>query len=507
MKFVIVEDEIRIREGILRLLPKLDKENEIVGEAENGLEGLEIIRKEKPDVIITDIRMPLMDGLDMLEKLHEEGCDAKAIVLSAYSEFEYARQAIRLGVTEYLLKPIVIGDFSDAVERVKKEWEKDRRRKPDQIGTLDQMFINILNGDLKLEAEVVTYLKRQLGVSDDRPISLMTMYFEEWDKQKVMQSARNLRMILAEKPSPSYCLLENERQKELNLILYDDTDHHRVKRQIQNYFLRKNDHVDNIAMGWTQAENIYMLKTGYENLELYLEWNISLGDEVIISYPEIKHIKTVLCVYPIEIENQIKIAICTNNLRAQEKSIQRFHDYFQNKKIYEPKKIKECYVRFFWAVINFSKEVGNLDYENFEQQSLLEKIMSNKTMQGLKQAASELMLKIKKQNEDIENINVRRAVAIIHEFYRTGITLDEIAVKLGITPEYLGTQFHQEMGVNFSAYIKKYRMNKAKELLLGTQLKLYEIAEMVGYSDAKYFSRVFKAETGQLPAEYRKTHK
>ncbi len=137
------------------------------------------------------------------------------------------------------------------------------------------MFINILNGDLKLEAEVVTYLKRQLGVSDDRPISLMTMYFEEWDKQKVMQSARNLRMILAEKPSPSYCLLNRYRTT----------------------FSEKNDHVDNIAMGWTQAENIYMLKTGYENLELYLEWNISLGDEVIISYPEIKHIKTVLCVY------------------------------------------------------------------------------------------------------------------------------------------------------------------------------------------------------------------
>lgn len=128
MKFVIVEDEIRIREGILRLLPKLDKENEIVGEAENGLEGLEIIRKEKPDVIITDIRMPLMDGLDMLEKLHEEGCDAKAIVLSAYSEFEYARQAIRLGVTEYLLKPIVIGDFSDAVERVKKRMGKGQKK-------------------------------------------------------------------------------------------------------------------------------------------------------------------------------------------------------------------------------------------------------------------------------------------------------------------------------------------------------------------------------------------
>lgn len=507
MRFVIVEDEIRIREGIRKLLPKLDETNEIVGEAENGLEGAELIRRKEPDVIITDIRMPVMDGLRMLGALYEEGCKAKAIVLSAYSEFEYARTAIRLGVTEYLLKPIVMGEFSAAVQRVKKELEEDKRRKPDRLGALDQVFKSIINGDLKPDEEIAAYLKEQFQISDRVPVGLFIACFEDWDRQKVIQSARDLRMLMAEKTSPAYCLIENERQKELYLILYGGTDYHSIKRRIQSYFLSRNKGMDGIALGWTQVEDLYMLRTSYDDLKSYLEWSIPLGDKVIISYPEIRNIQSVFCVYPIEIENQIKLAICTNDGKEIEKSIQRFHDYFQHKKIYEPKMIKECYVRFFWAAINFSKEIGNLAYDSFDQQALLEKVMHNKTMQGLKQVTDELISKIRKQSENIANINVRRAAAMIHEFYRTGITLDEIAVKLGITPEYLGTQFHQEMGVNFSTYMKNIRLNKAKELLLGTSLKLYEIAELVGYSDSKYFSKVFKAETGQLPAEYRKTHK
>jgi len=104
-------------------------------------------------------------------------------------------------------------------------------------------------------------------------------------------------------------------------------------------------------------------------------------------------------------------------------------------------------------------------------------------------------------------LTVKRAESMINEFYNTGITLDEIALKLNITPEYLGTQFHKEVGKNFSTYMKEIRIKKAKKLLIGSQLKLYEIAQKVGYADAKYFSRVFKECTGQLPAEYRKMNK
>lgn len=90
---------------------------------------------------------------------------------------------------------------------------------------------------------------------------------------------------------------------------------------------------------------------------------------------------------------------------------------------------------------------------------------------------------------------------MIHEFYQTGITLDEIARRLDVTPEYLSSQFHKVTGETFSAYMRNYRIQKAKELLLGTQMKLYEIAEAVGYSDGKYFSKVFRECTGCLPAE------
>ena len=110
----------------------------------------------------------------------------------------------------------------------------------------------------------------------------------------------------------------------------------------------------------------------------------------------------------------------------------------------------------------------------------------------------------KKDDDAITHLTVKKAKSLINEFYQTGITLEEIGMKLSITPEYLGTLFHKEVGVSFSAYIRNYRIEKAKELLCGTQLKLYEIAEQVGYSDSKYFGKVFKEATGMLPTEYRK---
>lgn len=507
MRFVIIEDEIRIREGIRRLLPKLDEENIIVGEAENGIRGLELIREEKPDVIITDIKMPIMDGLEMLEQLFETGCDAKAIVLSAYSEFEYARSALRLGVTEYLLKPIVFADFSKAVERVKREREKERGKRPVQIGSLDQVMKNILTGDIALDAEVTAYLEAEFEIREQTPLALFVAYFEEWTEKKKTEFTRKIKMIMAEKMTVSYCIQEDEKQKEIRLLLYNYREDHHVKRWIQGHFLNKDVRASGVALGWAESENIYDLKRCYDEIEHYLEWNILMGEEIIISYPEIENVQTALCVHPLEIENQMKIAVCTNDIQKIEKSVLRFHEYFQSQKIYHPQNVKESYVRFFWAMINFSKETGNYNFESFEQRELLERIMNTKTRQGLQKVTADLTERLKKPENTIENLNVKRAVAIIHEFYRTGITLDEIAMKLGITPEYLGTQFHQEMGVNFSAYIKTFRINKAKELLLGTQLKLYEIAELSGYTDSKYFSRVFKAETGQIPADYRRLHK
>ena len=100
MRILIVEDEIRIREGIVKLLTKLDPSYEVVGEAIDGTQGLQMCEETQPDLVITDIRMPNMDGLEMLSAIYSRNMNPKAIVLSAYSEFEYARGAMKMGVTE-----------------------------------------------------------------------------------------------------------------------------------------------------------------------------------------------------------------------------------------------------------------------------------------------------------------------------------------------------------------------------------------------------------------------
>lgn len=141
-----------------------------------------------------------------------------------------------------------------------------------------------------------------------------------------------------------------------------------------------------------------------------------------------------------------------------------------------------------------------------EQQELLEEIMSSITYDELEGILEGILERIPREQKKEDSYLIQRTKSLIHEFYQQGITLDEIAHQLKITPEYLGMQFHKETGCNFSSYMKNYRIKKAKELLLGSRMKLYEIAASVGYADPKYFSRVFKEVTGELPAEYRKRH-
>jgi two-component system response regulator YesN len=152
--------------------------------------------------------------------------------------------------------------------------------------------------------------------------------------------------------------------------------------------------------------------------------------------------------------------------------------------------------------------VGKVQVSQINQQELLSRIMNAKLREELTEASSLVLEKLTStQDTDTTHLTVKRMKSMIHEFYQTGIMLDEIPRKLDMTPEYLGTLFHRETGTTFSNYVKNYRISKAKELLVGTNLKLYEVAEKVGYSDPKYFSRVFKEITGQLPVEYRRNVK
>ncbi len=508
IKIVIVEDEIRIREGMEKLIKKLDDKYEIVGTAENGREGAALVRNVQPDVIVTDIRMPLMDGLEMLTQLYGEGYAGKAVVLSAYSEFEYARQAMRLGVKEYLLKPIVVGDLSEALSHVSEEIRRENAQERLTLSSAAQIFEGLLWGNLEADEPLKKLLAEEYKIHGDTCYTEFCFYlgdFYEKEKMSVRMEAERMLQVLGDF---SWQCLESERNHMMVFLLYGSGDVHEAERFIQKEMLQWREKKPFEGIGWNTGLRLENLREGLAQIEQYLEWNISLGDEVLISYPKVTGIITGPCIYPLELESRMKLHICSGDREALDKDISGFRDYFQKGGLYAPREIKECYVRFLWAMINIAKETGMMNGKNLEQQSLLEQITGAKTRRALREAVDSLVESIcRKEEREAADLTIKRVQSLIQEFYQSGITLDEIAAKLNMTPEYLGTRFHKEVGVTFSTYIKNYRMSKAKGMLIGTSMKLYEIAAKTGYSDPKYFSRVFKEATGQLPAEYRKTHK
>ncbi|MCR5267176.1 MAG: response regulator [Lachnospiraceae bacterium] len=507
MRILIVEDEIRIREGIRKLLLKIDSEYEVAGEAGDGQEGLELCRKLEPDLIITDVQMPKMDGLHMLEKVYEEGFTTKAIVLSAYSEFEYARGAMKLGVTEYLLKPINLSEFAKALENIKRQILEDQRRKPDKVGTLDQILRELIAGRLTVDEDTKSYLYNHHHILAEQNFVLIVAYIGNQYRERAQSVKTSLGHSLSLYEGIDFCSLEIEYLSSVLSVVYNCANPADLERWVQYQLL--NSFTDHAAIGYTVAQSLTQMKTGLEELFPFMDWNLSFEDSVLISYPKITQVQTSLCVYPQDLEVKMKSAICAADHDKEKSLLRSFSEYFMDGKVYDPHEIKESYVRFIWAVIETAKGVGNTGAGKIKQQKLLEMIMNAKMREELSAICDRIAetLDCRESEDDSDNLTIRRAKSMIGEFYHTGITLDEIASRLNITPEYLGTQFHKETGVTFSAYIKDYRIRKAKELLIGTSLKLYEIADRVGYSDPKYFSKVFRDTTGQLPADYRKAFK
>lgn len=511
MKVVVVEDEILIREGICKLINKMFPDLEVVGSAENGQEGLACIERDKPALVITDIRMPVMDGLEMLKRMQEKGLFPKVIVLSAYSEFSYAQQAVRLGVNDYLIKPIVVQEFVQVINKMQQLCEQEEKRTPEVMGNLENVMSGIIHGTSIINEQTEEFLLRKYNIKNDTPILELLVYMGDFFEDKRKRKRQELGMLLEREKKLQFCMVDLEYDKSILVLIYGYNSRQELERWYQNcILLQKRDiNEQKISHGMIEVTGIQEIRKGYQCLLPYMDWTIVLGDDVLISYPKTTKVQTEVCVYPVDLENQLKIAICAGEKEKITNTVQRFENYFSNGKIFLPKEIKESYVRFLWAFINIAKEVNIIDYKDIDQQVLLNQIMGAKTENELNSCATQLLEKIQAEENESEIISlaVKKAQSMIHEFYADGITLGEIADRLNMTQEYLGTQFHKAVGEPFSVYIRNYRLSKAKELLIGTQLKQYEVAERVGYADAKYFARVFKEHVGMSPAEYRKSHR
>lgn len=186
MRIVIVEDEAPIREGLAKILHKINPDYELVGKAGDGKAGYELIRRMEPDLVILDIQMPKMDGLSMLRMLRKEQNHCRVLILSAYSDFNYAKQAIELDIENYLLKPIKIPELKRALGQIEEELDKEKSQ--DKVFTVQGIFIGCLNGQLAPDKQFHNMTMEKYGFSVEDPAEVFALWLGDgYEEQKKRQ--------------------------------------------------------------------------------------------------------------------------------------------------------------------------------------------------------------------------------------------------------------------------------------------------------------------------------
>lgn len=514
MRIVVVEDEYRVRTGVVKLIGRIKPEYEVVAEAENGLEGVEAILEYTPDLVIVDIKMPLMDGIEMLSKLKEKGVKHKTIILSGYSDFEFAQKAIKLGVSEYLLKPVTANDLEQTLLNTEKEILMEKKLEADQtqvLSSIENIFQNIVLGSNDKADEMYRYLYDRYGIGQSTEFAALSVYYGTNKHDAI----NKLKIILSDAVTGSkaggYTIFDLDLHREIILLLYKCQDYQTLERLFQNRVIKEvlGQKISGMVFGWIQFTGPENIKNSINTIRKELKWSIVLGEDVLISYPKTRQINTKLIHYPIGIESASKACVFSNDSGRLNLLFEEFICWWK-KEVYHPAGVIEAFVRFASSIINVIKETDFDLYEAINQKETLQQLIDSITLSELHNALFSIIDKNKaRTNKEMQPVSliVRKAVSLVNEFYKDGITLDQIAARLNITPEYLGSLFNREIGTNFSTYIKEYRIKKAKELLMSKDLKTYEISEQVGYSDPKYFCRVFKETTGLTPGEYQKAYK
>lgn len=507
MNIVIVEDEESVQKGMGGMLHKINPDYELIGAASDNQEGMELIRKKRPDLVIIDIDVLQGSGLEILENMRQEGNTCEVILLSGKAEYQSVREAIELGISGYLLKPVEIQELSRAMELVETRLKKKKMEK--RRYSLKKVLTVALAGQTGHDEHIEGLLRSNDGFDVKEKLGIFMVWLGNGYKEladivvnSMKRTGENSRLFKA-------CVLRYPDRRVILTVMYGL----KSTEEVTGY-LRQN--VAAMIENQTNGKSVTGLcfcdgidKAQKAAVELYgvLDYNMTVGRKVLLEYDkviemEIKHFR-----YPMELESSVKNAFKNRDEKAFAKCCKVLLNE-DTVKGCNPKDIKEACMRYCYVLLHITKECGALNEKEQPVQMLFQEIDKAVTVEELRDAMQNFFVRSvagsEKMPAEEKSILVERAKRLIAEYYNQGITLEEVAEKLSVSGEYLSTRIKKETGETFSEIIRRYRIDKVKELLISTNLKLNQIAVRAGYTNPKYMSKVFKEETGLLPLEYRK---
>lgn len=541
LRTFLAEDEIVVRENIKKMVPWEQYGFELVGEASDGEMALPLIRKLKPDLLITDIKMPFMDGLTLCRMVRKELPHIKIVILSGYDDFNYAKEAINIGVEDYLLKPITKNAFLERLREIRSRYEHEKSQKEyyEQFhreiqeyekNSSRDFFEGLISGTMdageiygradKLGLDIVSEAYNILLFtldSGNAPVGQSETY-SEWEAQ----AREKIEALFVDHP---YALLFRSNIFSYGVLVKEQRDRPGENTQVcvdsirailedsprsQEWFIAAGEPVErlsNVKQSYHTALKTFARRYLYDgHILAYSELNTGeSGKENGEKY--LKKVD-VNALDPVIIQKFLSSGLL-------EETGSFIRDYFRAigrepmaSMVFRSYVILN--VRF--SVLSFLKKLG-YDTKLFEEgdtEDALEK--GGKSMEAAMDYAEDMLrraISIRDENSGNKNRSIlESSIGYIRDHYMDeNMSLNTVAQVANISANHFSAMFSQNVGQTFIEYLTFIRMEHAKELLRCTGKRSSEIAEEVGYKDAHYFSYLFKKTQGMTPSDYRKNGK
>ena len=527
---LLVDDE----EDVIRIImKKLDWESMglvIIGHAANGVEALEMAEELSPDIVMTDIKMPYMDGLTLCKKLKELSRTIRVIIFSGFDEFEYAKEAIKMEAAEYLLKPVNAVELKEVFERVKNDLDRelDEKRNTDKLRAYYMESLPVLQESFYMALLEGRIAPEQIGCyMDSYQVQLQGPYYvvavlhisqqslEEESRMDPFLQAVSVRKFAEEQVEDRWrsrvviylgdiIMISQMHSREEMLEYTNEMDRLcRMAKKVCNARITA-------GIGYL-CDNLEQLPLSYQGAKQAVSYRVLYGNTRAISISEVEPAEHVELnwedVYSTYIQ-QIMKKVRVGEQDGLEKAISQFTEWLSGEQISMQKYrivMMELVAELFRFTASHNLNPENVFGGNGDVYSQVLQMESAEVLdRWLRRVCTNLQNAVMNERQDSTKFFVKNAEEYVKEhFADQDLGVDEVCRKLNVSAAYFSTIFKKETGKTFVRYLTDYRMEKAVNMLMTGNEKTYVIAEKVGYAEPNYFSYVFKKQFGMSPSKYK----
>ena len=531
-RILLVDDEILVRDAIKENIDWQSMDCELVGDCENGKQAAEFVQEHPVDIVLTDILMPYMDGMELSHFLHDNYPDIVIVVFSGFGEFEYAKKAIQYGVSEYLLKPVTAMELTGVIQKMKEKVEQTRKEKA-KMESLTKTSENyrenaqvIRSKTLEALVNCTIDIQKSLDKLEEMGITLSGCGYRvavfdidlysgmyQLDMEKRQESAlmafvlfnisdeivnRENAGIVYQEGNNRVCVLFQEKwSRNFNGRIKE------ICHEIQTEIRKVMGTEVSMAIGkWVKT--LEELSGSHDVAVQALQYRYLLGGNLLIDMEEIHPVQDIDLRKSLD---RLKEFLKSGKKEEMEAEFQSIEE--QVKQSFAEKSRACMYLQQVIRVVDVAGEEVSSDISRIrdERKDLLCQVTAQKSFEQACKIVKEYILQVydalTELNTSSGERQARMALDYIQKNYMDpNLSLNDICSYLNISTSYFSTIFKEMTGETFTEVLIRTRMDKAKELLENTMMKNYEIAERVGFADAHYFGISFKKMTGCTPTEY-----